>query len=90
MGEIEDAIERYTARKRAASIDPREMTSQEQAKLALSGLDLDMDEIISLRESVAMDLAQGIQNGIPLFEIVFGMWFEGMAIGVEIAKARKP
>lgn len=37
-----------------------------------------------------MDLAQGIQNGIPLFEIVFGMWFEGVAIGVEVAKARKP
>ena len=88
MGEIEDAIERYTARKQAASIDPREMTAQDQAKLALSGLDLDMDEIIGLRQSVAEDLAQGIQNGIPLFEIVFGMWFEGVAIGVETEKGR--
>lgn len=90
MGEVEDAIERYTARKNAAAIDPAKMSTLEQARLALSGLDLDLDEIVGLRDHVAMDMHGALTSGVPAFEIVFGMWMEGVAIGVELEKGREP
>lgn len=89
MGEIEDAMNRYQARKEAAGNDDTTTAGEDLARKALSGTDLDLEEILSHKHEMVTVAERGYRNGIPIGEIVFGMWIDGMVVGVEIEKARE-
>lgn len=88
MGEINDAMNRYQARKQAAGNTGTETAKEDMARLVLSGTDLDLEELLSHKREMIATAEKGYKSGIPIGEIVFGMWVDGMVVGIEIEKAR--
>jgi hypothetical protein len=87
-GEINDAMDRYNKRKIAAGNDPTKVSEQDMFRLSLSGTDIDTDELMSHKKEMISVAENAYKSGIPIGEIVFGMWVDGIVVGVEIEKAR--
>lgn len=87
-GEINDAMDRYQERKLAAGNDPTAVSQEDKVRLSLLGTDLDFDELMSHKREMITVAERGYHAGVPIGEIVFGMWADGVVVGIEIEKAR--
>lgn len=86
--EIEAAMQRYQQRKLAAAVDEKAISGEETMRLAMLGTDLDIEQVIDKKQEMLAVAQKGFEDGIPLAEIVWGMWFDGLIVGVEVEKAR--
>lgn len=87
-GEIDAAMNRHHNRKVAAGNDPKTVSAEDVVRLSLLGTDLDFDELMFHKKEMIEVAERGFHDGVPIGEIVFGMWVDGIVVGVEVEKAR--
>ncbi len=86
---ILDAIRAYDERKDAAAIPEHGEHSEDVIRLVMSDLDLDFDELLSLQRVLLPAPVKALMAGEDPRSIVFGMWVDGLATGLFLAKMRE-
>jgi hypothetical protein len=89
MGEIADAVHRYTDRKKAAGVAPEGSKMPEgAARLIISGFDLDYDELLECQiDVVKVAFAAALSHPLP--EVFFGQWIDGLVTGLVMGQIRR-
>lgn len=88
-GEIREAFDIFNERKAPLIEGQSAMVGDDVARLMLSGLDLDLEEIQGLKRQIASSFVMAVEEGgcHPL-ESAFGLWVDGLATGLILAERR--
>jgi len=86
--EIEEARARHMERKLAAGAVNTQSQDESVARAVFSGLDIDFDEIMRLRNDIVAAPMAALAGGIPIHEVLLGFWVDGMAVGLLMAEKR--
>lgn len=88
---IKDAIRLYEERKRASGVSGNDPNPQGEdiVRRVLSGLDLDFEELLDLRSSLAGAPMNTIAMGGGLPHVLVGQWVDGLATGLLLARLRE-
>lgn len=100
MGEILDTIRKFEARKDAAVGEERSghaTTEDDGARLVLSGLDLDLEELHEARhmsaaaaiEHINAATAEGMDLNEAVSGVLAGLWVDGLATGMHLQQDRE-
>lgn len=86
---ILDAIRLYDERKDAVGVGLHGVHGEDTVRLVFSGLDLDLDELISLRPVLLTAPISAINRGANIAGVIEGMWVDGLATGLLLARLRE-
>jgi hypothetical protein len=87
-GEIREAANVLEERKDAIVPGQSEMVGDDEARLMVSGLDLDLDELCGFKREVGFAFIAAVRGGINPVEAAFGLWVDGLVTGLILAERR--
>lgn len=81
LGPIQETVNRYAEKKLAAEIDGTRVEGEAKSRLAISGMDLDLDELVETADAMAETAVAAARSGVPLAHILRGLWVDGLVTG---------
>lgn len=91
--EIKAAADRYNERKEAAAVEGQgrggQVVGDDVVALVTSGLDLDVGELHDGQRAAIDAARRGLMAGVPVTNIVGGLWVDGVVTGVMLQQARE-
>lgn len=98
MSEVREAVERFENRKNAAGAFENDKTTDDDgARMILSGLDLDLEELRIFKEASARAgiahmnamLESGTDINAAISQVIGSIWVDGVATGMMIQEGRE-
>lgn len=90
MNEVEKAGRDVHAFKMEQGLDGEKLEEAERSKALFDQFDLTWDELMD--EGIAMRLlmsaTNGMENGVPVGNLIHGIWVDGLITGLQLAKNR--
>lgn len=88
-GEIKRARKRHYDRKVAGGASNDRLAEHDESRRILSGLDLDLDELLKLSGDVVAAPIEASRAGVAPQDLLFGMWVDGLVVGLLLAEQRR-